>query len=737
MSDGRISEKSFFIPCFKEEKLDACWLANMVCPETPDRNSNDTASTVHFNFLSSNARLSVESPVQLRGVNIYGDDSTVHRDMDFGFEGGFDKISSFKVNASDLNFSSPPKKSEKPKENSGEELFLQEKKGKQKGLSFFDFNELDEFDLDTSFMKGGMRSEKCTDDQGFSHLTRNDKFHDSRSSSATSANKFGDTDAEKVDALDSMGTSKFKQNRNKGEPDTMTNKHSPSATNLDVPQDAIHSPGKKASLSEQGSGKEYNTSELKENGSDFLGSNAQDPIQELSIQPAPDDGLVERVPDVQKTHCLLNPVDTHSIRGQVDENLKPASSSHSRNSSPVNSCNSICSPSVSVRESGKTDCAFQKQPEQCGHLARGNLGIDRPDENKATEDTSMTNDTREMLLERKKVKENQNSSSKVLISLLHRIDKPMAMKEKGHSSSHPEFLKSSGKTGSLMNPVSTPQKLYAMNRKTERGMPMHRANGDRERVNLEGNQNVGSSSLHSGAASLSASSLLQSKGNKTGDGSGPQDHPAELPGKSISNTRKSIISKLVLSSLVPARNPKITSLAKQRISPQTVESRCETSAMNISRIQSNTDTSKPTIQREPVSVQQSEGTMGSQPVIASRAGQSAETKCTLLSPPLKRKSLEEPNADPITSNPLKRIAQSLPENRILMKAATKTDEKLATETVNVEGVNTNSCSDHPTSLVHGSVDEPMTDLGAPVSLEDDGIAQMADEVAKELDKLQI
>ena len=61
--------------------------------------------------------------------------------MDFNLDGDFDKLSSFKVDMSDLDFSCSPKKTVKPKERSGEERSSGNHKGKKDGFNFsFDFS---------------------------------------------------------------------------------------------------------------------------------------------------------------------------------------------------------------------------------------------------------------------------------------------------------------------------------------------------------------------------------------------------------------------------------------------------------------------------------------------------------------------------------------------------------------------------------------------------------------------
>ncbi|XP_068462809.1 uncharacterized protein At4g18490 isoform X2 [Phaseolus vulgaris] len=73
-------------------------------------------------------------------------------DLNFNLDGEFGKISSFKLDMSDLDFTCPPKKNSQSKDKKGEVSGA--KRGKQDEFNFnFDFNELDSFNLDSSFMQ--------------------------------------------------------------------------------------------------------------------------------------------------------------------------------------------------------------------------------------------------------------------------------------------------------------------------------------------------------------------------------------------------------------------------------------------------------------------------------------------------------------------------------------------------------------------------------------------------------
>ncbi|KAL5575292.1 hypothetical protein UlMin_016991, partial [Ulmus minor] len=85
-------------------------------------------------------------------------------DMDFNLDGDFDKLSNFKVDMSDFDFSGPSKKAEKPKERSEEESSTGNHQKKKNDFNFsFDFNELDNFKFDACLIKEEKASKKNQD----------------------------------------------------------------------------------------------------------------------------------------------------------------------------------------------------------------------------------------------------------------------------------------------------------------------------------------------------------------------------------------------------------------------------------------------------------------------------------------------------------------------------------------------------------------------------------------------
>ncbi|XP_055961237.1 uncharacterized protein At4g18490 [Mercurialis annua] len=87
-------------------------------------------------------------------------------DMDFNLDGDFDKLTSFKVDMPDLDFSSPPKNAAQPKENLKGDSSDGNRQGKQDSFNFsFDFNELDDFNFGSTLGKGEKRSVKNLDNK--------------------------------------------------------------------------------------------------------------------------------------------------------------------------------------------------------------------------------------------------------------------------------------------------------------------------------------------------------------------------------------------------------------------------------------------------------------------------------------------------------------------------------------------------------------------------------------------
>ncbi|KAI3974302.1 hypothetical protein MKX01_030971 [Papaver californicum] len=100
-------------------------------------------------------------------------------------------------------------------------------------------------------------------------------------------------------------------------------------------------------------------------------------------------------------------------------------------------------------------------------------------------------------------------------------------------------------------------------------------------------------------------------------------------------------------------------------------------------------------------------------------------KYGLSSPSLKRKKIEGFNADPATSYPLKRFAESPNESR----KPTEASERFETTST------LQSSSYQLTSTVEFTLDSRLSALGVPLTTENDGIAEKAEAYTKELDDI--
>ncbi|PSR98620.1 hypothetical protein CEY00_Acc25139 [Actinidia chinensis var. chinensis] len=95
-------------------------------------------------------------------------------DVDFNLDGDLNKLSSFKVDISDLDISSPPKNGGKSKERSKESAVGNHKQKQDRFSLSFDFNELDSFSFESSLTKVGKQYNK--NQNGVAKSNRNE-FH--------------------------------------------------------------------------------------------------------------------------------------------------------------------------------------------------------------------------------------------------------------------------------------------------------------------------------------------------------------------------------------------------------------------------------------------------------------------------------------------------------------------------------------------------------------------------------
>ncbi|PON77885.1 hypothetical protein PanWU01x14_022390 [Parasponia andersonii] len=129
-------------------------------------------------------------------------------DMDFNLDGDFNKLSSFKVDMSDFDFSSPSKKVVKTKERTEQESSTRNQQGKNNQFDFsFDFNELDSFNFDSSLLKEEKASNKNQDGKKDIYSDGNES-RSSKSQLSEGIKALDDTMVTKLQACEDVVTSK-------------------------------------------------------------------------------------------------------------------------------------------------------------------------------------------------------------------------------------------------------------------------------------------------------------------------------------------------------------------------------------------------------------------------------------------------------------------------------------------------------------------------------------------------
>ncbi|KAL6523349.1 hypothetical protein OROGR_016952 [Orobanche gracilis] len=144
-SDGRVSEERFFFCQFEGEKFVARDL---------DIGKDFLSSWKSISIVEGDAMDFDLTPGNKKSFNFD------KADMDFNLDGDFGKMSSFNMDMSDLDISPPLKKDGKPNEKPKESSSGKEK-GKSDRFAFaFDFDELNNFNLESNLSKEGSKSKK-------------------------------------------------------------------------------------------------------------------------------------------------------------------------------------------------------------------------------------------------------------------------------------------------------------------------------------------------------------------------------------------------------------------------------------------------------------------------------------------------------------------------------------------------------------------------------------------------
>ncbi|KAL5998460.1 hypothetical protein ACLOJK_009400 [Asimina triloba] len=641
-------------------------------------------------------------------------------DMDFALGGDFDKISSFKMDMSDLDFSSPPRKPEKLKENSRKESLLGIKEGKQDPFNFsFDFNEyrLDGFDLDSSLLKAEEKSAKTPVCKAVDSAIKPTTNQPSTSNSSTSMDPFGMGIIKKLQTIDSGTTAKL-DNLVRGQADIDASNdgapHPENSGNQDASPVISSSMEKQTGMFMQHVGREHNEARCHREQShmaSFVEPHAQHAMQDTSAQSVSgDDSMHGTVPKLQMGSGSLNAEAHTNPCGDPAVSSKSVSSSQSQNSSSVKSYNSKVSTPIETIKMQKFDKEFEKDSESQEDVSRENAAVKESTHGHAK---TVTDDATIETISKKQHGSKaigEKSTLNVLISSFHResgINKFVPSKEQETNAISSKYFRKPENVRSQFSPPPAKKKISAIFDRKIDGLLIGPI--DNKRHELRNNQGQAtiqkSNTLKSlnGVVMKGLSVIVGSKTNvKDSDISRSQVRPTRLAAHLIpSGTPKIGNRKLVLSSITPVKNSNASSDKKM---------------FEIANLRISSEPLKSMDQQETNSVKLSERIMATDVNMTCKMLHSVNSdKLTLLSPSLKRKFFEGTNADPSALSPSKRATESPTESRNELNYPQRTDDKRATST-----------PDCPKEMT-------MTDLEIPLLMESDGNVEKAEACAKELD----
>ncbi|XP_059669886.1 uncharacterized protein At4g18490 isoform X2 [Cornus florida] len=697
-------------------------------------------------------------------------------DMDFGLDGDFDKISSFKVDMSDLDISSPLNKT--GKERSKGESATGNHQGKQDRMTFsFDFNELDSFGFGPNLMKEEKISKENQDSKGASNRS---EFQGSAIHLNEEIGAIVDDVSSKLPVSGGVTTSKI---------ETLPGGHGDlDPISEDCPSKSVahyNCPPKSATVGNLVASQRARTSSEKTSTTRTQEKDQENHCSDETIPPEP--YVLEKTQDIsaQSASGHESTRDTGSeLEGEVSSLVKKVSTS-SDGEQNVNG------KLVAGLGSKQEKLQLENPPPQ--HMARSlsndgernRFGIEdhaptgsivdaEPAQaDSVFEDTSFTCVSKESLHDSVINREKQNSNSKLLLAPLScgtMVNKLISVKAEDTGVIRSKFFKKSDETKSLppqalstqtkhtsfgskrfgvqLNPTDERREgvdakdgengrnltgiPWSHSRELNKGEPVHSESGNsikglksiRESFNADGAQNriklIGSSRpLDGEVAKGKPVSGESEKNSKDLDTSSSEVNPPS----SIEKTNKSITQnyinpRLQVSSMVSVKNLNKVCDEGNITSPLKVDRRTPgLSSLKISRTMGTSHDPSSTSQKEIKSLKNSDNNMELKGNITFKGAHSVGSgKQTPPIPSLKRKTPEEPNADFLTLNPSKRLSESPPESRNFSEPS----ERVVGKQI---------------SAVDISPKMNMTELEISSEIENDGNVEKAEACTKELDDI--
>ncbi|KAJ0971839.1 hypothetical protein J5N97_019798 [Dioscorea zingiberensis] len=621
--------------------------------------------------------------------------------------GGDYKISSFKMDMPDLDFSSPCKKDDKTKKPSKDSA---NKETKQDKFSFtFDFNELESFSLGSSLLKGDKQPRKCTDSGDCS--SKSDGAQDSKSNSVKSVDAAENSAMRKSSTADNMATSP-------AEPaikHDITNGSGPSTSSdpgrLNMSHEGRVLSEKQATIAEGSIGSYIEMLDRKCSTKQYAEKSARNILPPSSSSDATENKAFP------ESEIGSAPLDCLVMRKAQDEdnNVRSIDSSHSRSSSPANSYNSQCWLKTNTKKlssiSVEVENQHRNQDEACGGSEVGESNKGHKDENVSEMDATLKNPHENKLTGGK-----QNTSSKFLPSSLNTIISNKILKAKSTAALQFSSLNKLSKNVSQPTSVGISNQLYSRpDKKMETKILCH-LNEKRESIsNDEQAGNQASGKLKSFGKTVRQDVSVFNEGGtniEVCDTSDPgiQVQPSNMSSQITASSNTKDINHI--SSILPIKSS-ITS---------SIEPKDEKRLTKLNITSANS-----TVRTETKSDKFSEGNFQSSHCTESKVANSIITgRNALLSPSLKRKAPEELKADTRISNQLKRFMVSSTERKKSLDASAQFGKKLVPGTESPGGLH------KETVICNQNLSK---NLEVPILIENDGNVEKAEACAKELDDI--
>ncbi|KAL6991177.1 hypothetical protein U1Q18_009296 [Sarracenia purpurea var. burkii] len=568
---------------------------------------------------------------------------TFFRDVDFSLDGDLDKISSFRVDISDLDISSPPKKAGKPKERSKEESAGGNHQQKRDRFTFpFDFNEFDTFNFESSLVNEGMKSNKNKNSE--EALNRREcqgsriDLSDCISASVSKSAASGGVATSKIENL-AGGLGDADSVNKSCPPNAVPNDNGPSKSvtvqNQMASEEIIALPEKTRTTPIQEIDVE---SHHHQENITFPEPYAQQILQDLSIQSASEnEPTQDTASEIQVEVCSMATEPTSKAGGDQNVNLKSLN----------------CEDSLLERSPPHNIARSLSKDGKKNGLRSSNVGLVGTTDGTepAQGDTSTTSITRESMQGEKAKRDNQNANKELHLAPLSNgtlVNISNQVKKNATSVVQSKFFKRQAEKESQQNP-STQTKLTVLGGKK---------NGAKQQTS-EGRERFDSDALH-GSRLIVPSRLHDLEVTNSESGQGSEENVRNLITLSSSElrdkptTQNCTTPKLPSSSTVSIKSSKnICGEGNTTLTPLKADRNLlDISKLKISRtLGVNHHPLSSTFQKQINSLRNTKHSMELQGSASSNAAHSVGTeKQTPSTPSLKRKTFEDNNENLADSN---------------------------------------------------------------------------------------